>query len=133
MSKLNNILLVDDDDIVNTINSTIVRHASFAENITVETSVDGAISVLKNQNGNGDLPELIFLDVNMPEKNGWDFINEYKQLPFGDARPKIIMVSSSINPNDEEQALKNDMVLGFISKPISKEILDKIYQDHFSN
>lgn len=133
MSKLNNILLIDDDDIVNTINSTIVKHASFAENITVETSVDGAISILKDQNGSGGLPELIFLDVNMPEKNGWDFINEYKQLPLGDGRPKIIMVSSSINPSDEEQALKNDMVLGFISKPISKEILDKIYLDYFSN
>lgn len=132
MGKVNRILLVDDDDIVNAINSAMIRHAGFANEILVETSVVEAIDSLKSAIVQNSLPEIIFLDVNMPEKNGWDFIDEYVNIQFEDLKPGIIMVSSSINPADMDRALKMDTVIDFISKPLSPELLDKVYDDHFS-
>ncbi|WP_462252921.1 response regulator [Ekhidna sp.] len=132
LDKIKRILLVDDDDIVNSINSAIIKHAGFAEEILVQTSVAEAIDSLKLAMDENNLPELIFLDVNMPHKNGWDFIDEYEQIPFNVSQPGIIMVTSSINPADAARASRLDTVIDFISKPLSPELLDKVYDDHFS-
>ncbi len=132
MDKIKRILLIDDDDIVNSINSAIIKHAGFAEEILVQTSVVEAIDSLKLAIDENSLPELIFLDVNMPHKSGWDFIDEYEQIPFSASQPGVIMVTSSINPADAARASKLDTVIDFISKPLSPELLDKVYEDHFS-
>ncbi|SNS57109.1 Response regulator receiver domain-containing protein [Ekhidna lutea] len=126
MKKLKKVLLIDDDDIVNVINKTVIEHAGFADEIIVQTTVDAAIHVLSDGNNQTSLPELIFLDVNMPEKNGWDFINEFLEIGFKDKEPKIIMLSSSINPKDKSRALETNIVVDFISKPISSEKLKVI-------
>lgn len=133
VNKLQKVLLVDDDDIVNSINKVIIKHAKFAEEIIAETIASKAIDYIKSQKQDGALPELIFLDINMPEMDGWDFVDEYVKLGFEEGGPRIIMLTSSINPRDENRASLIDEITDFMSKPLSPEILDKIYTDHFSN
>ena len=131
MNKLQKVLLIDDDDIVNSINKVIIKHAKFANEIVAETIASDAIDYIKNQEKEGSLPELIFLDINMPEMDGWDFVDEYVKLGFEDNGPRIIMLTSSINPRDENRASLIDEITDFMSKPLSPELLDEIYQEHF--
>lgn len=131
MEKLHKVLLVDDDDIVNSINKVIIKHAKFAEEIIVQTVASDAIDYIKEQKEQDALPELIFLDINMPEMDGWDFVDEYVKLGFEESGPRIIMLTSSINPRDENRASLIDEITDFMSKPLSPEILDKIYDRHF--
>lgn len=131
MEKLQKVLLVDDDDIVNSINKVIIKHAKFAEEIVVQTVASDAIGYIKEQKEQGTLPELIFLDINMPEMDGWDFVDEYVKLGFEDDGPRIIMLTSSINPRDENRASLIDEITDFMSKPLSPEVLTKIYDRHF--
>ena len=133
MNKLQKVLLVDDDDIVNSINKVIIKHAKFADEIITETVASKALGLIKEQKDGGLLPEIIFLDINMPEMDGWDFVEEYIKLGFEQEGPRIIMLTSSINPRDENRASLIDEITDFMSKPLSPEILDKIYQDHFEN
>lgn len=132
MNKLQKVLLVDDDDIVNSINKVIIKHAKFADEIVSETIASNAISYIKKQQEAGTLPELIFLDINMPEMDGWDFVDEYVKLGLDEEGPRIIMLTSSINPRDENRASLIDEITDFMSKPLSPEILEKIYKEHFN-
>jgi CheY-like chemotaxis protein len=123
VNKLQKVLLVDDDDIVNSINKVIIKHAKFADEIVAETCASGAIKYITDQKEADSLPELIFLDINMPEMDGWDFVDEYVKLGLKDNGPGIIMLTSSINPRDENRASLIDEITDF----------DKIYQDHFNS
>ena len=131
VDKLQKVLLVDDDDIVNSINKVIIKHAKFANEIISETIASKAIEYIKQQREEASLPDLIFLDINMPEMDGWDFIDEFVKLGFDDDGPRIIMLTSSINPRDENRASLIDVITDFMSKPLSPELLDKIYEQHF--
>lgn len=131
MKKLQKVLLVDDDDIVNSINKVIIKHSKFADEIISETVASRAIEYIKSHRDEGTLPELIFLDINMPEMDGWDFMDEYSKLGLEDDGPRIIMLTSSINPRDENRASLIDEITDFLSKPLSPELLESIYQSHF--
>ena len=126
MKKLKKVLLVDDESTVNFINKAIMERSGFAIEVLTEETVDGAFESLQLAEGNHDLPELIFVDINMPEKTGWDFIETFKSISFQSPRPKVIFLSSSLNPSDKVKALDNTDVIDFISKPISKDKLKEI-------
>lgn len=131
MGKLEKVLLIDDDEIVNSINKVIIQHAKFAEEIIAENFAANAITYLKSLSVD-ELPRAIFLDVNMPEMNGWDFVEEYEKLEVDTDGVKIIMLTSSINPRDQKRALSISHIKAFVTKPLSPELLDKIYEEHFS-
>ncbi len=74
------------------------------------------------------LPDALFLDINMPIVDGWIFLEKYDQLHQRLAKEvKIYMVSSSIDPRDTDRARENKHVLDYISKPVSKEHLLEIF------
>ena len=67
----------------------------------------------------------------MPGQDGWDFMEEYEKLGInGDT--KVIMLTSSISLKDEEKASLSNFIAAFISKPLSPELLDTIYQSHLA-
>lgn len=125
-------LLIDDDEIVNSINKVILQHAKFAKEIVTLTFAGDAIKLLKKNASEGVLPDVIFLDVNMPDMNGWDFIEEFEKFDLY-GKTKIIMLTSSINPRDEQRANATKQVTAFLSKPLSPELLENIYDNYFSN
>ena len=126
MRKFKKVLLIDDDEIVNSINQVIIKHAKFAEEVVAITGVEEAIEFLKSASKTGSVPEVIFLDLNMPDRNGWDFMDEFNLLEI--EKSKIVMLTSSISLKDERKAKTSNDIAAFVSKPLSPEMLNDIYE-----
>ena|SRR5688572_25210658 len=128
MSKFRNVLLVDDNEIDNFINERIIASSAFCDHVVVKNSADGALNYLKQIAGEDEkIPEIIFLDLNMPVKDGFGFLEEFAQL--NDAirnRARVIVLSSSISPDDINRASTNPYVFKYINKPLSEKYLEAI-------
>jgi CheY-like chemotaxis protein len=130
--KLNCILLIDDDEPTNFLSSMIIEEADCAEHIQVEDSALRAIDYLAG-NGTCHNPDLIFLDINMPAMNGWEFIEKYKKL--GEEHKNkviIIMLTTSLNPDDKIRADETPEISGFALKPLTTEMVNKVLEEHFN-
>jgi CheY-like chemotaxis protein len=128
--KLNCILLVDDDDEDNFFHKIVIERMDVTDCIEVAENGIEALKFLKKENQ--AIPELIFLDINMPKMNGWEFLEEYKKLsPDQKARITIMMLTTSANPDDIKRAESIEEVDGYKTKPLSEEMLTDILCKHF--
>lgn len=126
--KYKTALLIDDNFIDNMINQKILINSDFAENIIVKQSCETAINYLQELvTANEDLPEVIFLDIRMPIKTGFDFLVEFQdiQSPHKD-KVKIVMLSSSLDPSDHKKVIEFNNVTDFLGKPLTSELLKDI-------
>lgn len=131
--KLNCVLLIDDDEATNFINEMLIEEKNCAEKVVSVTSAKEALAYLCSPTeGEYPQPDLIFLDINMPAMNGWEFMDAYRDLPQ-EQRGKmvVVMLTTSVNPEDIKKAKTIPDLAGFEHKPLSMEILDKILQTHF--
>jgi CheY-like chemotaxis protein len=122
------ICIVDDDDIYQfTITRTIQTH-KLAKKILIFSDGEEAIKFLIDNLGNSDtLPDIIFLDINMPIMDGWQFLEEYVMLkPTIGKKITIYMISSSVDPVDLERAKKISTISDYIIKPIDPGMLKEI-------
>lgn len=127
------VLLIDDDRPTNFYNSTVLsKHQNFAD-VHIRQSGEAALIYLKEvERGTQSKPSVIFLDINMPAMNGWEFLVEYSKLdPNLIADIKVIMLTTSANPKDIETAAENFLIKDFINKPLSFPILNDIIEKHF--
>ncbi len=138
MKKLHSILLVDDDEPTNYLHKRIIRRADVAdETFTVENGEDAIEFLLgrgryKGKNLLPPEPILVFVDINMPRMDGWEFLEAYKNLPEAiRANRKIMMLTTSPHPEDKKKAEGQPLVAGFYNKPMTKEMLKEIIEDHF--
>jgi two-component SAPR family response regulator len=126
--KYKTALLVDDNFIDNMINQKILNNSDFAEQIVVKQSCESAIQYLQELiNLQEELPEIIFLDIRMPIKTGFDFLVEFQQLqsPAKD-KVKIVMLSSSLDPSDHKKVTEFNNVTDFFGKPLTSDLLKDI-------
>ncbi len=123
------VMLVDDDMTDNFIAGRIISITGFSNDIVVKSTVREALMYLRENQTNRDrIPELIFLDLNMPLYNGFDFLMEFEKLDHHTKNNcKIIILSSSDNKPDIEHILRIDNVIKFITKPISEQTLEEIH------
>jgi CheY-like chemotaxis protein len=121
-------LLIDDNEIDNFINERIINTSGFAEKIIVKISTDEALEWLKNCEQNPDtIPPVIFLDLNMPVKDGFAFLEEFNKLSNDvKDKSKVVVLSASISPDDINKASANPHVIRYLNKPLSEKYLEAI-------
>lgn len=125
------VMLVDDNEIDNLINQKMIEAANITEHIYTHTGARSAIEFLKNieklnEAAKDILPDVIFLDIDMPLMDGFQFLDEFeKLLDTTKEKCKIVMLTSSINPQDMSKS-KEYNVLKYFNKPLSQETLEKL-------
>jgi CheY-like chemotaxis protein len=129
--KYNAVMLIDDNEIDNLINQKIIESSSICKNIFTHTGGRSAIEFLKNaekiaeaENNKGLMPEVIFLDIDMPLMDGFQFLDEFENLSENIRNHcKIVMLTSSINSKDVKKSKRYGNVKEYINKPLTKESL----------
>lgn len=134
MKFIDNTCVIDDDPIcVFGLKRTLKEVKNF-ENITVYTNGLEAINSFKMLLEQGKkLPSVIFLDLNMPIMDGWDFLDDFVKIPYANREHvRIYIISSSVDPRDLIRAKEIGVVSNYFIKPITPLALHKVIED-FSN
>lgn len=128
-NKLNCVLLVDDDKDCNFFHQRLLKRMNCTESIEIALDGKMGLDFLKSRKNK---PEIIFLDINMPKMNGWEFLVEYEKLSEEDkAKTVVVMVTSSLNPDDKNKAETFGSVKNFNTKYLDKEAVEKIIKKYF--
>ncbi len=132
---VNCVLLIDDDKATNFFNERVVtKHENFQQVNTVQSGMAALEYLNAVKNNTATKPDLIFLDINMPAMNGWEFLTEFSKLDQNLTHGiKIILLSTSSNPDDVRESAKNHSVDDFINKPLSLGLLDNVLKTHFDS
>lgn len=134
MPKVNKVLIIDDDEINNFVCYKVIEKNEFANSSKSVLSGEDGLNYLREMKDKGPdhIPDLILLDINMPIMNGWDFLKEYRaMLPDFGKNPVLLMLSSSVYEEDIEKANQYQEVSDYITKPLSKEVLDSVFEKYF--
>ncbi len=131
--KLEKVICVDDDPIALLLSKLVLSKADFASQVITAANGEIALEYLERpevieENRNSKNPLIILLDLNMPVMDGWEFLEQFSKTIFNKhyQKTKIILLSSSIDPNDIERSKDFSMVLDFIPKPLTKDMLENI-------
>lgn len=133
--KLKLVLLVDDFEGANFLHEKVIRESGCAEKIRVETNATTALEFLRTEeNHSFPQPDIIFLDLNMPGMNGWEFLDEYKNLTREQRWGTVIVIlTTSCNLDDEAKARIKHPKTVFMNKPLLRGPLDGILREYFSD
>jgi CheY-like chemotaxis protein len=129
------IMLIDDNEIDNLINQKMIESANVVKNIYTHTGARSAIEFLRNaekleEYSDKILPDIILLDIDMPLMDGFQFLDEFEKLKESTkAKCGVVMLTSSINPQDVNKSKKYKYVRKYINKPLSQENINKIFVD----
>lgn len=120
--------IIDDDKLTVKLMSILIAKNKFCEEIEPFHNAQFAIEKLKQNSADREkLPDAILLDLNMPVMDGWQFLDEFMQLPLK-KEIAIFIMTSSIDPADIEMAKKYEVVKEYIRKPITADKLDTLCQ-----
>ncbi len=132
MKKFKRILLIDDNDADNFMHALILKKLDCFEEIVAKLDGVKALEYLSTKEDEEyPKPDFILLDINMPRMNGWEFIEEYKKLD-DDVKggPILMMLSTSLNPEDVERANQDSTINSFMNKPLNAEAMKEAIAQH---
>lgn len=136
--KLSCVVLVDDNESDNFLHSRLLKKAAITENIEIVLNGKEALALLaakKEDDATGkshSRPELVFLDINMPVMDGWEFLEEYQHLgTITGKKPVFIILTTSLNPVDKIKAEKLLNSGCFYFKPMTLTMISEILEHHF--
>lgn len=137
MKRLRKILIIDDDETTCFLNKIFLEDMQVTEEVDCFQNPQEAFSFLKEVYLKDSIqdkgPDLIFLDINMPVMNGFEFLEKVKQEKplFGICSKRIVMYTSSKHPKDLERAKQYD-ILDNVQKPLTKEKVQKLIETYLS-
>lgn len=135
-NKLKCVLLIDDDEATNYLHELIITESGITDKVvTVEDGVEALEYLISVQeDGSYPCPDLMFVDINMPRMNGWRFLEKYADLNIAQKGQTIVvvMLTTSLNPEDEDKAEKMGLIKDYKSKPMTLEMIEELMKTHFS-
>lgn len=136
--KLNCILLIDDDPATNFLHKLILDQMQITDHIEIAYNGQEAMDYLTHQPDGEDPerkpdPDLIFLDINMPVMDGWEFLDAYQETFEGKRKAIVICMLSTALPKNVEDRLEEKSIPrnNFIEKPLKKGMVFKILETFF--
>lgn len=130
--RYTNVMLIDDSELDNSINEKTLEANHFAKKVYVHTSAKSALEFLNNLVTMGNeysevYPRVIFIDINMPMMDGFQFIEHYKKNSEEHLlKPKLVILTSSVYSEDRQKANDISKDIIFLNKPLTKTMLDSI-------
>ena len=127
--KYNSVLLIDDSDLDNFINEKMLESNNFSKSIHVSTNGKVALDFVTHHISPDGVnketyPDVMFVDLNMPVMNGFEFIENLKKIDADKlSKCKIVILTSSIHREDRLKAEKIDKSILFVNKPLTNELL----------
>ncbi|AQG79492.1 response regulator [Spirosoma montaniterrae] len=127
------ILLIDDDPDDNFYHQLVITESGLCETVRIAENGMAAMRYLAQpEAADYERPDVIFLDINMPGMNGFEFLEEYHRLPEElKSLVLVMMLTTSINPADRGQAAAFEVVRGYYAKPLTTGILAEIVARYF--
>lgn len=124
--KIRNFWIIDDDRIFGLLSKRVIEISGIAENIQLMSDGRSALDEIRLRLINDEnLPEVMFLDINLPDMSGFEFLSQLEKIP-GSRRIKVYIFSASITPEDRKIALDYKQVLQIVEKPLTSEKLKVI-------
>lgn len=122
------ICVIDDDNVYRFTTEKYIQMLNLPINVVSFGDGELALEYLRNNStAADDLPDILFLDVNMPVMDGWDFLDEFETLNEGLIKEiRVYLVSSSIDERDQNRSMKYSCVKDYIVKPITEEYLERL-------
>ena len=126
---MNTYLLIDDDSIIQFVHQTVIGKTDPDGRVFTVSSVEEAFRFLSDSNQPS--PNLVFLDINMPIQNGFDFLDEL-QLNHEDVHrrlkqdARVFLLTSSVNPRDVDKSKEYPIIEGLIPKPLNPALLENL-------
>jgi CheY-like chemotaxis protein len=132
MGKLKEILLIDDSKGTNSLNKRLLKEMDVVEHIS--TALNGRLALdyllSKNEQGNYPSPDIIFLDINMPIMDGYQFLKEFKSIEKEeDVKRIIVTLTTSISKENMEKTMGYSGVKGYQFKPLTKEKVNVVIEE----
>lgn len=128
-APINCIMLIDDNKIDNFFHERVIRKNAAANYIIAKESAEDAL--LHLQDPSLMQPDVIFLDINMPGMNGWEFIEQYKKMDNEMKSMIVVMLTTSENPDDLAIARSYGVLADFKSKPLTSDMLQEITASYY--
>ncbi|WP_339707529.1 response regulator [uncultured Kriegella sp.] len=128
MKRIESTCIIDDDPIFVYGTKRVMREVDFCNEIMVFENGQDAIDALTEMvEQHKELPEIIFVDLNMPIMNGWEFLEDFVKIPNKSREEvTVYIISSSVDPRDLERIKSYKVVNNYILKPISTNDLEEI-------
>ncbi len=127
-------MLIDDDEIHSNLCYELILKSGITQTVSIFNDAEEALQFIRDNTARPDaLPDLIFLDINMPFMDGWEFLDAYEAVkPEIKKEIVLILLTSSVYKNDIEKAKQYKSVVEYIKTPISINKLLETKEEYFN-
>jgi CheY-like chemotaxis protein len=122
-------LLIDDDPSNNLLTKISIKKTIEGVDVVDYTMPENGIQFIVDEYAENPVQTVLFLDINMPTLSGWDVLDKFAEMPeLIEPNFTIYVLSSSVDPGDKEKAANNNLVSGYLEKPLSRDKLKSMFQ-----